>query len=1572
MGEKYAVQIKAKVVTDQASIDAAYKEIAQVLNKEVGYLKEQERVTANIKQLNGETVKTVLTNNSLSKQTTYNNNELYNLKKQIAKKTEEIERKLKQVNESEYGIKMSAKDELAIREKMDKLKSINIADEKDISVLRNYNNELKNVSDQFKNATKSTEDFSEKIKKTLSSLVSWAAIVRSIKYAVDTVVELDGALTELNKVTDISSEQLKDLTRRAYEAGDSIAHTGKEVIEATTEFAKMGYTTDESLKLGQLALLYTNIADEEVSAGEAASFMISQMKAFNISASDSIHIIDAINAVSNKYAVSSADLADSIGAVSATLAESGTSYEETLGLLTGIVEITRDANKASTALKTISQRIRGVGEDIEDSSEYVGKLQKAFDKLGVNVQIVKAGGAMESSYNILSALAEKWDDLTDAERQSIGELAAGKNRITEFNALMSNFDTTMKATETAINSTGSAMKENAAYLDSIEGKWNALVSQLQKMISEGSLGEIIKDFLDLAKASLELIEALGGLKPILAGIITFKAGSGILKFLGGDAGIKGGFEVLKNGLSSLKTGFFDVYASTQLAGGGVKGFITAIGSASVPIAAAIIGITALVAEVKYLSGEFDRNSQSAESASAEYEKMESQVKSTEEQIESIDKQIKELSKNKIDLVDQASINKLKEQRAELEKTLEIQKKLAQAAKTKASEEAKAGISGVGKYTRGQLESAGVETGQMSQAKNDWIGYTGLVGLGYVIGEKTLGFGSMIEQSTELLNANKNLRNELKGLDEQYNSLDTTSKDYEKQEKAISKAREETQNKLAKNNEMLGDTVTALKNYGDAIDETDPANKKWITAIDYVLGEYTVLDKEFSTFGDVVAEVSSEQKVKLKELADANELTIASFNENFPVLVLYAKKFAETVGVSYGDVIDKITEYAKNVDIATEKTLQTEDAIKMAAQSILDSKTAYKDVSAAIEEYQKQGSLSASTLANMMINYPKYLDALNKEGWNLKTLNKYLDENAKKHLASAKATNEDALQHIFGANVTLEEAKAVLELNKNLLKSIELKADPLLVSYYQKTVDEQQKTIDSYEKTKQEIDDLEKSLKTFDYGKSSSTKDAWKEAFETEYNMLKHQLNMNEITELEYTNRLESLYKKYFANRKKYLKEYNKYEEEVYKNRKSIFDDEISTVEHQIDLLSHREGSELEQINFYKQLQEKVNKQANYYRSLGEEQNKEYIQELQKQWWDYADKIESLYDSMTDAYEEMLQEQIDAQQKQVDKLNNVASVAQTVIDEEIERLTAEKEALQKTNDEKEKEIELEKLRNALYNARNQRNMRVYYADIGWRWETNKEAIKEAEKALEDFENEQRISKIDDEISELNDLKDEWSNVADTYEKEQNRIEATLLMGNKFEENVLNDRLNTLRKFVRMYNEEAGKLTTAENLLQTQQDERESKSASKKKSNVYYDKNTDYQALINEALARGAGRSELAALEEKRNAKIRGEKLGYGETYYYTKGYSNGGIIDYTGLAQMHGTKAKPEIVLNNNQAASLYNMIKTMSYPASTSKFSSGMTDNSSCTYNINMYEVDNMNKFVNEFKQYTLTHKKII
>lgn len=78
-------------------------------------------------------------------------------------------------------------------------------------------------------------------------------------------------------------------------------------------------------------MAYQNVADEAVSAGDSADFIISQMKAFNIEAEDSLHIIDAVNEVSNNFAVSSADLATNIGKASAALAIGGVTYEETLG-----------------------------------------------------------------------------------------------------------------------------------------------------------------------------------------------------------------------------------------------------------------------------------------------------------------------------------------------------------------------------------------------------------------------------------------------------------------------------------------------------------------------------------------------------------------------------------------------------------------------------------------------------------------------------------------------------------------------------------------------------------------------------------------------------------------------------------------------------------------------------------------------------------------------------------------------------------------------------------------------------------------------------------------------------------------------------------------------------------------------------------------------------------------------------------------------------------------------------------------------------------------------------------------
>lgn len=51
------------------------------------------------------------------------------------------------------------------------------------------------------------------------------------------------------------------------------------MVEAATSFKKSGYSEEDSAELARIATLYQNIADEQMSAGDSADFIISQMKA---------------------------------------------------------------------------------------------------------------------------------------------------------------------------------------------------------------------------------------------------------------------------------------------------------------------------------------------------------------------------------------------------------------------------------------------------------------------------------------------------------------------------------------------------------------------------------------------------------------------------------------------------------------------------------------------------------------------------------------------------------------------------------------------------------------------------------------------------------------------------------------------------------------------------------------------------------------------------------------------------------------------------------------------------------------------------------------------------------------------------------------------------------------------------------------------------------------------------------------------------------------------------------------------------------------------------------------------
>ena len=75
-------------------------------------------------------------------------------------------------------------------------------------------------------------------------------------------------------------------------------------------------------------------------------------------------------------------------------------------------------------VKTVSMRIRGVGEDFEEVAGLAPKLEEAFNSIGISIK--ENDDTFKSTFDIMKDLSEVWGDLTDIQRAYILELVAGK------------------------------------------------------------------------------------------------------------------------------------------------------------------------------------------------------------------------------------------------------------------------------------------------------------------------------------------------------------------------------------------------------------------------------------------------------------------------------------------------------------------------------------------------------------------------------------------------------------------------------------------------------------------------------------------------------------------------------------------------------------------------------------------------------------------------------------------------------------------------------------------------------------------------------------------------------------------------------------------------------------------------------------------------------------------------------------------------------------------------------------------------------------------------------------------
>lgn len=363
-------------------------------------------------------------------------------------------------------------------------------------------------------------------------------VINVVKEGINTVRELDTAMTEVRKVSDATEAQYTSFRDTVSSTAKEISSTNKELLNSSADFLRLGYSLEQAEDLAKNATLFVNVGDG-VDITEATEDMITAMKAFDIQAEDSIKIVDDYNQIGNKFALSATDIGEAMKRSASALETGNNSFEESIALITAMNEIVQNSENTGNTLKVFSLRLRGakaeledMGEDTEGLCESSSKLREQLQAL-TGVDIMLNDNTFKSTTQIVKELGATWDKLSDSSQAATLELIAGKTRANNVAALLKNYQQIDNVLESLGEAEGSALRENDAIVDSINGRIKILSATAE---------EFWQNFIDTDLVK-ELVSLTSDLLNILTKIVNIGNGAGTLGLIGAGTGI---FKFIKN------------------------------------------------------------------------------------------------------------------------------------------------------------------------------------------------------------------------------------------------------------------------------------------------------------------------------------------------------------------------------------------------------------------------------------------------------------------------------------------------------------------------------------------------------------------------------------------------------------------------------------------------------------------------------------------------------------------------------------------------------------------------------------------------------------------------------------------------------------------------------------------------------------------------------------------------------------------------------------------------------------------------------------------------------------------
>ena len=439
--------------------------------------------------------------------------------------------------------------------------------------------DLVDATDQYKNSVMSAKDQVQQLQQSTQYFFSLRNMInllkRGISDAVQTVKELDAAMTETAVVTDFSVgdmwAKLPEYTANANKLGATI----QDMYESTTLYYQQGLNTEQSMAIAAETMKMARIAGLE--AKDATDMMTAALRGFNMELNETS--ATRINDVYSNLAAKTASDTEEIGKAmqrTASIAHSaGMSFEGTAAFLAQAVETTREpAENIGTAMKTIVARFQEMKKNPLEITEVDGeevsynKVDAALQSIGVSLK--DTNGQFRELDKVFLDISKKWNSLSQTQQRYIATIAAGSRQQSRFIAMMGDYDRTVELMSYANDSAGASQEQFNKTLDSLEAKLNKFKNAWDQFLMGIMNDSWVKGLVDAGTTILKtvnsIIDALSGggrlkgLKSLLsigtAGVALKAGGNIINKLIGGLGG-------LVDPTSSFGKGFWGAGKTTQ-------------------------------------------------------------------------------------------------------------------------------------------------------------------------------------------------------------------------------------------------------------------------------------------------------------------------------------------------------------------------------------------------------------------------------------------------------------------------------------------------------------------------------------------------------------------------------------------------------------------------------------------------------------------------------------------------------------------------------------------------------------------------------------------------------------------------------------------------------------------------------------------------------------------------------------------------------------------------------------------------------------------------------------------------